>query len=117
MPRSLSPTIRIGELDERVELQKEVLTDDGMGGQSSEWQTQETVWAHVRSRGGSERMHSDMLMAQGGHMVAIRNRPGLEVNESWRVVWRGRNMNIRFSEYSGPRDAYLVLDCESGVAT
>lgn len=105
------------ELDKRVELQKESFTDDGMGGQSSSWVTQDTVWAHVRSRTGGERLHSDILSAEGGYQVVIRNRSEIDPKENWRVVWNGRAFNVRFVEDNGPRDLYLVLDCERGVAT
>ena len=117
MSRSLSQTYRIGELDERIELQRETFVEDDIGGQTSEWVTQATVWAHVRPLRGNERLHSDMLMAHGGYRVVIRNRSDLDIRANWRVVWRGRAMNIRFPEYSGPRDLYLVLECEAGVAT
>lgn len=117
MSRSLSPVQRIGELDERIELQKETFTENSVGGQSAEWSTQYTVWAAVRSLTGGEREHSDFLQANGGYRVAIRNRSDIDVDESWRIVWRGKNLNIRFIEDNGPRDVYLVMQAESGVAT
>lgn len=117
MSRATSPTERIGELDERIELQKEVFTADGIGGQTREWVKQDTVWAHVRALSGRERMHSDFLASEGGYRVVIRNRSDMDVSANWRVVWRGRTMNIRFPQYNGPRDLYLILDAEAGVAT
>ncbi len=115
MSRLISPTQRIGELDQRVQLQKQVRVPDAGGGNAHEWETQATVWAHVRPQSGSEREHSDRLNAEGGHRVAIRYRS--DVNESWRIVWNGRAMNIRFAQDSGGRSLYLVMECEAGVAT
>ena len=115
MPRK--QPYRPGELDQRVTLQKEEFTADGMGGQTSAWVDQATVWAHVRARTGRERLHSDMLAAEGGYMVVIRNRRDLDIDASWRVLWRGKALNVRFLEDNGPRDMYLVLDCDQGVAT
>ena len=119
MSRRLAPSERIGELDQRIELQRETFTENDMGGQSSEWVVQDTVWAHVRSLTGNERMHSDMLSASGGYRIAIRNRSDLDVRANWRVKWlnRDRVMNIRFPEDNGPRDLYLVLQADSGVAS
>lgn len=113
---NLAPSQRVGELDQRVELQKEVRTSDGQGGFTRDWQTQDTVWAQVRPLSGSERAHSERLAAEGGYRVVIRNRD--DVNEAWRVKWtdRGVAMNIRFSGDSGKRDLYRVMECERGVA-
>lgn len=117
MSRALTPQDRVGELDERIELQKETVTSDGMGGQTREWVTQATVWASVRALSGSERLHSDQLQTAGGYRIAIRNRTDLDVTAAWRVKWRGKTYNIRFPQDSGPRDMYLVLEIEGGVAT
>lgn len=115
MPRS--QPYKPGELDERVDLQKETHTDDGMGGQTSSWVKQATVWAHVRAKTGRERLQSDMVEASGDYLVVIRNRSDFDITASWRIIWRGKALNVRFPQDSGPRDLYLVLDCEAGVAT
>lgn len=117
MSRSLSPSTRIGELDERVEFQKEVFTPNNVGGQTSVWEAQFTAWAHVRALTGGERMANDALAATGGYRIVIRNRSDVDVLANWRAKWRGRSLNIRFPEYSGPRDIYLVMQADSGVAT
>lgn len=117
MSRSLSPGIRIGELDQRIELQKKAFTDNGSGGQDNQWVSQGVVWAQVRALTGNERMHSDSRAAEGGYRIVIRNRPGIDVTADWRAIWRGRAMNIRFPQDNGPRDLYLVMDAETGVAT
>ena len=113
---NLAPTQRAGELDQRVELQKEVRVSDGQGGFTREWQAQATVWAQVRPLSGNERAHSERLAAEGGYRVVIRNRD--DVNEAWRVYWIDREigMNIRFSGDPGKRDLYRTMECDRGVA-
>jgi SPP1 family predicted phage head-tail adaptor len=110
-------TFRPGELDQRIELQKETRTPDGQGGFTKIWQTQTEVWAHVRPLRGSERQHSDRKQAEGGYLVVIRYRS--DVNESWRVNWldAGKVMDITFAQDGGRRSAYLPLECTRGVAT
>jgi SPP1 family predicted phage head-tail adaptor len=110
-------TFRPGELDQRIELQKEIRTPDGQGGFTKIWQTQTEVWAHVRPLRGSERQHSDRKQAEGGYLVVIRYRS--DVNESWRVNWlyAGKVMDITFAQDGGRRSAYLPLECTRGVAT
>lgn len=114
------PTVaryEIGELDQRVELQKEVRTPDNMGGFTSEWVTEDTVWAHVRPLRGSERDQADRTQAEGGYMVVIRWRG--DVTEAWRIRWvnRDRIFNIRFIQDGGQRDLYLPMEVEAGVST
>lgn len=112
------PSYRIGELDERVTLQKEEGVPDGQGGTEKEWVDQGERWAHVRPLRGNEREHSDALQAEGGYLVVIRNDGvARDVSEAWRVKWRGKAMNIRFVQDAGPRDLYLPMETERGVAT
>ena len=105
------------ELDQVVELQKEVHTPDGLGGTHREWVTQSKAFAKIRPLSGRERMHSDMTAAEGGYMVVIRNTGGVDVRANWRVLWQGMALNIRFPELRGPKPQYLVLNAEAGVAT
>lgn len=108
---------RIGELDQRIELQKEVRTPDNMGGFTSEWVVDSTVWAHVRPLRGNEREQADRTQAEGGYMVVIRYRG--DITEAWRIRWinRDRVMNIRFIQDGGSRELYLPIECEKGVST
>jgi len=105
--------VRIGELDERIELQQEQHSSDGQGGTTTAWQTVATVWAQVRPKGGSESLHSDAVQAEKPYRVVIRNQVAVKAN--WRIVWRGVTMNIRSPGYSGPRDLYRVMEADAGV--
>lgn len=114
---ALRQPYNVGELDQRVELQKETHTSDGMGGATSAWVTQDTVWAHVRAQRGNERLQSDRVEAEGGYLVIIRNRSDIDFAANWRIVWRGKAMNARFPQDNGPRPLYLAIECSTGVAT
>lgn len=111
----LASSERIGELDQRVELQKEVFTENGMGGAEAEWDTQATVWAQVRPLTGRERFTNDRLAGEGGYRVVIRNRTDLDPHANWAILWRGLRLNIVFPQDRGPRPLYLVFECEAGV--
>lgn len=106
---------RPGELDQRIELQKESRVSDGMGGATVTWQTQATVWAHVRPLRGSERLQADTMEAPARYLVVVRYRQ--DVSESWRIAWNGKVMNINFIQDGGARSAYLPMECTAGVAT
>lgn len=117
MSRSLSPATRIGELDERVEFQREEFTAGDIGGQTRQWVAQFTAWAHVRALSGGERLSGDRVEATGNYRIAIRNRSDVDPLENWRCIWRGRALNIRFIENNGPRDLYVIMHAEIGAAT
>jgi len=107
----------IGELDQRVELQKFTRSPDGQGGFTETWTTEATVWAHVRPQTGREREFADRQTAEAGYLVVIRYRD--DVDETWRFKWlnTGRLMNIRYVQQRGGRELYLPIEAERGVAT
>jgi SPP1 family predicted phage head-tail adaptor len=107
----------IGDLDQLVELQREVHVPDGLGGTKSQWTKQATVWARIRAMSGSQRQHSDVLSAEGGYHIIIRNRNDFDVKANWRAVWDGRAMNIVFPKDNGKREIYIALETKAGVAT
>lgn len=104
----------IGELDERITLQREVRTSDGMGGYSTALIDVATVWAKVIARSGRERAYADRLNAEGAYTFVIRVRSDLL--ESDRILWDGSQYNIRAIARQGSRDMYLEIDAERGVA-
>lgn len=117
---SINARYQPGELDQRVELQSPVRTDNGQGGNDISWQVEATVWAKVRPMSGGERSQADRLAAEGGYMVIVRNNgKGKEVTEDWRIRWvnEDRVLNIRHVKEAGQRDLYQPIECESGVAT
>lgn len=114
----LAQSYQLGELDERITFEEQTFTENDAGGQTGEWVQRGSVWAHVRPQRGNERQHSDRLAAEGGYLVVIRNEGiARDVNEAWRIKWRGRAMNIVFVQDAGPRDLYLPMEVERGVAT
>lgn len=103
---------RAGELDQRVEIRREVRDDDGMGGSVLSWETIATVWALVRPMTGREREHSDKMNATANYLIVIRYRD--DITEEDVIVWRGRQFNIRFLK-DRARSRFLELEAERGV--
>lgn len=105
---------RIGEMDQRIEIVRETLTDDGMGGSTVALATIATVWALVRPRSGNEIEYSDRLNGQAAYMFVIRQRDDIQEND--RLKWLGVEYNIRMISRLGGRNLYLEIDAERGVA-
>ncbi|MFX4223539.1 MAG: phage head closure protein [Thalassobaculum sp.] len=108
---------RAGDLTERVTFQRQVRVDDGGGGTEVTWQNVVTVDAQVRPLSGRERLQADQLQASANYRMTIRRRTDLD--ESMRVVWTGQAdpMQIRFIGREGPREPFMLVDCEAGVVT
>lgn len=107
-------TYRAGELDQLVTFRREVRTDDGMGGSVSTWEDIATnVWAKVRPLRGSERENHDRLESPANYLIVVYARD--DIDESCVAVWNGIQFNIRFVKHE-PRQPFLELECEKGVA-
>lgn len=103
-----------GELDQKITIQRESLTSDGMGGSTVSVSTLASVWAKVIARSGREREYADRVNAEGAYTFVIRWRG--DVLESDRITWRGEDYNIRAIAQVGGRKLYLEIDAERGVA-
>lgn len=107
---------RVGELDQRIQLQRRTRTRDGAGGSSSSWAAYATVDALVRPMSGRERENAARVEATAGYLVVIRYRP--DVVEGDRVYWeaQGRYLNISFAKIR--RRAWaLEIEAELGTKT
>lgn len=107
-------TYRVGELDQRVTIQRLSTVSDGQGGSTESWADVVTVWAHARPRSGREVVQFDRVNGEHAYMFVIRYRSG--IRESDRLVWQGVNYNIRAINDQSGRKLYLEIDAERGVA-
>lgn len=104
---------RIGELDQRIAIQRETVTPDGMGGGESALSTVATTWAHVRPKTGKEGGAFDGVRATAVYLFVIRNRKDLKDDD--RIVWDGDTYNIRYIAKRGGRNMFLQIEAERGA--
>lgn len=102
--------MRIGQLDQRIELEHIVQAPDGGGGYVESWVSYAHVWANVRPMSGRERFQAQQTQAAADYRFTIRYRD--DVTEADRIRWRGKTYNIRFIADAGPREPYLAIDAE-----
>jgi len=103
-----------GKLRHTVELQRKARTDDGLGGFDIEWSTYATAKAYVETKPGKEVVIGDRLEASQVIRATIRYRS--DVDETDRVIYKGKAHNIRSVSNLEGRDKWLLLDMERGVA-
>lgn len=106
----------IGQMDQRITLQRVTLTADGIGGTTRTWANlahNASVWAAVTARPGREVMVGGRLTAQMPVTFKVHNRD--DITEVDRIVWNGENYQIRNILRMGGRKLFVELDAERGA--
>lgn len=99
-------------MDERVTLQSRVAVTDAMGQAVITWTTQGLVWASVQALGAREFFAAAQTQQDDSIRVRIRHRA--DVDQTWRLLWRGLAYDITGIRFLGRRE-YLDLMCLQGV--
>jgi len=106
---------RPGELDQRIDIKREVLADDVMGGQTERLENIATcLSAKSRNLSGKESERYDKLNATSLNLFVVRYRDDLREDD--RILWMGEEYNIRHIPNNGGRKLYTEIIAESGVA-
>lgn len=84
--------IKAGVMRERVALQAPAEVRSATGEATLTWQTQATVWASVDGLSTRDILQAQQANVIASHRVGIRYLPG--VTHQYRVVWRGRTMEV-----------------------
>ena len=72
------------------------------------------AYAKVRPLSGSERNRSDQTEEAANYRFYIHQRS--DVTGADVLVWNGTDYNIRFIADNGPKEPYMYLDAQRGVA-
>ena len=106
---------RPGELDQRINIKREILVDDVMGGQEVTLTNIATcISAHSRNLSGKESERYDRLNATSLNMFVVRYRDDLREDD--RIEWGSVEYNIRHIPNNGSRKNYTEIIAERGVA-
>lgn len=85
--------IRTGELREQITIQSLTESRDAVGGVVQGWATFSAPWARVVSMKGDEALRATADQAQ--HAVRFQMHHLAGVTTAMRLVWAGRNYDIR----------------------
>lgn len=105
--------LHIGNMNQRITIQRPESTRDGVGDEVIEWVTVATTWAEVRPFVAAERYiaAADQEQAKGVYQVQMYWRDGISV--TWRLLWRDLILNITSMEDRNGRRDILTLMCEA----
>ncbi len=85
--------MRAGPLRHRIELQSQSSAPNGIGESILTWATDDTVWASVAPKGGTERYRENKESAEVTHKIRLRYYPGL--NPAMRIKFGARIFDIQ----------------------
>lgn len=104
-----------GLLRHQVDVERLILTPDGIGGSVSSWAVFRRPWAYIISATGWERLSGMQLESPITHIVYLRY--DAEITARHRIIHRDRAFNIRSIADIEEQREWLELKCEEGVAT
>ena len=110
----------IGELTNRVRIDRKVHASDGMGGFSSYWETLIPALAAsaTPARGGEEVRAGRMSGISGFDVVVRSTSASRAINAGDRAVLRdGRTINIKWTGDLDGRGRFLMISGEAGGLT
>ena len=102
-------------LKQRVTIEQQSLTPDGLGGATRSWSTLATVWAEVVPMSGREALFAFRLESPVTHRVTMRYRA--DVKADMRLNYESRILTIRAVINRGEENRYLEILAEEGVAS
>lgn len=84
--------MRIGQMQERVTIQRASVTRNPFNEEIVTWSNVTTVWAQVTERGGREPLLADRPVMIVSYEITIRS--GVTVTHKDRLLWRGKALSI-----------------------
>lgn len=105
---------RAGQLDQRIQFERDVMIPDGMGGYVREPRILTRVAAYVRQKSARELLQAPQITATASMIFVIRFRDDLLPSD--RIVWRDVRYNIRTPFDHNAREAFIEVEAERGVA-
>jgi phage head-tail adaptor, putative, SPP1 family len=97
----------IGNLRERVDLQRSILVRDPDGGMMETWVTVATVFARLEPVKSQDEVIGGGIRATEAMLVHIRHRE--DVATDWRILWQGKPYLIDGMRNLDERRQYLTL--------
>jgi SPP1 family predicted phage head-tail adaptor len=105
---------RIGELNQRIKIERDTPVGDGMGGQDKAPHVLLTLWAKVRNKSVRELLASQQIAAVATVVFVIRWRNDLKPSD--RIIWKGIRYNIVGPLDSNNRQPFMEIEAVRGVA-
>lgn len=105
--------ICMGDLQHPVSVEEEVGTPNQTGGFTRTWVPYTTIFCKVTQKGGGEPQQQDRLTNTKPTEFITRWRA--DIIETMRLVFRGKQYNIRSLDNLEFRNEWLIIKAEAGI--
>ncbi len=114
-----APYIRTGAMRHRAELQAQVATPDGGGGNAIVWTKERDIWCQIRPRSGSMRMHGMQRESQVTHDIYTRYQSDVDptVLTRKRIVHDGAAYRLDAAWLPAELPEFVHIEAVRGPAT
>lgn len=98
--------MQAGLLKQRITVQKYVVTRDEYAAEVNTWEDYMTCRAYIPTRKGSRKTLNNESTQIGAIEVTIRKYK--EVDETMRILWRGKKYKIAWIDYLMEDNSYMI---------
>ncbi|KKN71036.1 hypothetical protein LCGC14_0424530 [marine sediment metagenome] len=107
--------IQAGSLHHRAELQKKVIVEDAIGGDSVTWVKDRDLWCHIQEDSG--RMTQEAMQREEQIMTKIFARFNADLETGKRIVHDSKTYTIKAVLRAGLRKEFVVILADEGVSS
>jgi len=109
--------MNVGEMKQRIIIEKKTETTDGVGGFTAVWSTHVTVFARVESVSGNERKFAGRLQEEITHVITCRSKSVLNTTAEMRVSFQNRLFQIKSVFRKNELSEWTTILAVEGVGT
>ena len=117
--RAPEPSVLIGDLRHRVEVQLPLVTADSAGEKVTTWVTFATRWAAIEQLAGKKLFVAQQLYPEANTLITMRYFQSLDggpIDTNWRLRWAGRAFEIVAIDDIEERHRKIELTCIERLA-
>lgn len=110
--------IRAGQLNRRIQLQRQSTVRDSMGGPQRTWLNLATVWAEIQPLSGRELESAQRMASEVTHQITVRYQPmfaDTRVVAGYRALYKARVFNIHAALNDEERNIFITLLASEGL--
>ncbi len=101
---------RIGQLNRRVDIYRQVKAQDGAGGYVlSAPELWRQCWAYKRDISQKESVKNEQLQADLSAVFVVRNHPAKKIDETMSLIYAGKTYGIQRVGPQEPSEAYVEI--------
>lgn len=107
----------VENMNRRISLEKEVRTQDEIGGNSVQWVEISKMWARIEPKTANQIQWSAQLQHRVTHRITVRYARSLILDSSQRIIFDGRIFHIQGFRNVEEQNLLYEIDCEEGKAS